>query len=253
MILDASSLIPALSFCIYIPFIVFGLASKKERVNFSFLEYMGFMALWSFGSFMMHANTGLFTPLIWNRVMLVGLLGGPITIFGTLIYFSRTEKRRYRILLYFGYIIYIFLLYLNFSGKIVTDAGFEGNVFHYSLGPGAPIAYSLSYFYLILAILLILWELRTNPDRFLKRSLRLVVAGVVIMLLGVAANLYAPLGRYPVDLLAATINAAIIFFSVYKYRLVHYSAVMLNIFLTFACHHIRQRNLHAFLCAGVRS
>ncbi|MFZ5859310.1 MAG: GNAT family N-acetyltransferase [Spirochaetota bacterium] len=232
MILDASSLIPALSFCIYIPFIVFGLASKKERVNFSFLEYMGFMALWSFGSFMMHANTGLFTPLIWNRVMLVGLLGGPITIFGTLIYFSRTEKRRYRILLYFGYIIYIFLLYLNFSGKIVTDAGFEGNVFHYSLGPGAPIAYSLSYFYLILAILLILWELRTNPDRFLKRSLRLVVAGVVIMLLGVAANLYAPLGRYPVDLLAATINAAIIFFSVYKYRLVHYSAVMLNIFLT---------------------
>ena len=232
MILDVSSLIPALSFCIYIPFIVFGLASKKERVNFSFLEYMGFMALWSFGSFMMHANTGLFTPLIWNRVMLVGLLGGPITIFGTLIYFSRTEKRRYRILLYFGYVIYIFLLYLNFSGKIVTDAGFEGNVFHYSLGPGAPIAYSLSYFYLILAILLILWELRTNPDRFLKRSLRLVVAGVVIMLLGVAANLYAPLGRYPVDLLAATINAAIIFFSVYKYRLVHYSAVMLNIFLT---------------------
>jgi|GEM_PF-3574644 len=29
MILDVSSLIPALSFCIYIPFIIFGLANKK--------------------------------------------------------------------------------------------------------------------------------------------------------------------------------------------------------------------------------
>ncbi len=232
MILDVSSLIPALSFCIYIPFIIFGLANKKERVNFSFLQYMGFMALWSFGSFMMHANTGLFTPLFWNRVMLVGLLGGPITIFATLIYFSNTEKNRYRIFLYLGYIIYIFLLYLNFTGSIVTDAGFEGNVFHYSLGKGAMIAYSLSYFYLILAILLVLWELRSNHDKFLKRSLRLVVAGVVIMLFGVASNLDATLGRYPVDLSAATINAAIIFFSVYKYRIVHYSAIVLNVFLT---------------------
>lgn len=232
MILDVSSLIPALSFCIYIPFIIFGLANKKERVNFSFLQYMGFMALWSFGSFMMHAKTGLFTPLAWNKVMLVGLLGGPFTIFSTLIYFSRTERNRYRILLYIGYVIYIFSQYLNFAGLIVTDAGFEGNVFHYSLGKGAPIAYSLSYFYLILAILLVLWELRTNHDKFLKRSLRLVVAGVVIMLVGVASNLYAPLGRYPLDLLAATINAVIIFFSVYKYRIVHYSVVVLNVFLT---------------------
>jgi hypothetical protein len=102
MILDVSSLIPALSFCIYIPFIIFGLANKKERVNFSFLQYMGFMALWSLGSFLMHANTGLFTPLVWNKVMLVGLLGGPFTIFSSLIYFSRTKKNRYRVFLYMG-------------------------------------------------------------------------------------------------------------------------------------------------------
>jgi hypothetical protein len=92
MILDISTLIPALSFCIYIPFIIFGLANKKERVDLSFLQYMGLMALWSFGSFMMHANTGIFTPLIWNRVMLVGLLSSPIAVFATLIHFAGTEK-----------------------------------------------------------------------------------------------------------------------------------------------------------------
>jgi two-component system NtrC family sensor kinase len=232
MILDVSSLIPALSFCIYIPFIIFGLANKKERVNLSFLQYMSLMALWSFGSFMMHANTGIFTPLIWNRVMLVGLLSAPITVFATLIHFARTEKDRYRYFLYVGYGIDLLLLYLNLSGSIVTSAGFEGGEFYYTLGPGSLVAYSLSYFYLFLAILFVLRELRNSTDKFLKRSLRLVVAGVIIMLLGIASNLYAPLGRYPIDLFAATVNAVIVFFSVYKYRLVHYSVVVLNVFLT---------------------
>ncbi|MCE1196997.1 hypothetical protein LWX53_10935, partial [bacterium] len=67
MILDVSSLIPALSFIIYIVFIIFGLYSRKDKVDTSFLQYMIFMAVWSFGSFMMHATTGLLPPLLWNK------------------------------------------------------------------------------------------------------------------------------------------------------------------------------------------
>ena len=147
MILDASSLIPALSFVVYIVFIVFGIYSRKEKVDTSFLQYMFFMALWSFGSFMMHANTGLFTPLVWNRVMLIGLFGGPISFLATMIYLSGTEKKRYMIFLYVGYVIYIYLTYLNLSGKVVTDAGFDADGFHYTLGPGSILAYSISYFF----------------------------------------------------------------------------------------------------------
>jgi two-component system NtrC family sensor kinase len=58
-----------------------------------------------------------------------------------------------------------------------------------------------------------------------------VLIGIVLMLVGVLANLYGPLGRYPIDLFAATINAAILFFAIYKYRLVHYSAVVMKILL----------------------
>ena len=112
MILDASSLIPALSFIIYIVFIVFGLYSRKDKVDGSFLQYMFFMALWSFGSFMMHANTGILTPLLWNKVMLMGLFGGPISFLATMIHLSGTEKRRYRVFLYAGYILYFFMAFL---------------------------------------------------------------------------------------------------------------------------------------------
>lgn len=232
MILDASTVIPALTFCIYVPFIIFGLSSKKEKINFSFLIYMGFMALWSFGSFMMHANTKLLTPLFWNKVMLIGLLGGPIAILGLMIYLSETNKRRYRIFMYVGYFIYFLLLYLNLKGSIVTDAGFNVDGFYYQLGNGAVIAYSLSYFYLMISIALIAREIAVNENKFKRKTLRLVAAGAFIMLAGVAVNLYGPLGKYPIDLAAATVNAAIIFFAVYKYRLVHYSSVVLNILLT---------------------
>lgn len=233
MILDASSLIPALSFIVYIVFIVFGIYSRKEKVDTSFLQYMFFMALWSFGSFMMHANTKLFTPLLWNRAMLVGLFGGPISFLSTMIYLSGTEKKRYRIFLYAGYIIFVYLIYLNVSGKVVVDAGFNQDGFFYTLGNGAIIAYSLSYFFLILSIFLLWRQLAVSDNKFKKKTLRLLIIGAIIVVTGVAGNLYKPVGKYPIDLLATTINAAIIFFAVYKYRLVHYSSAVLNILLTF--------------------
>lgn len=135
MILDASSLIPALSFIIYIVFIVFGLYSRKDKVDGSFLQYMFFMALWSFGSFMMHANTGILTPLLWNKVMLMGLFGGPISFLATMIHLSGTEKRRYRVFLYAGYILYFFMAYLNLSSKVVTAAGLMRMAFTMSWAP----------------------------------------------------------------------------------------------------------------------
>jgi PAS domain S-box-containing protein len=230
--LDASSLIPALSFLIYIPFIFFGLYSRKEKVDTSFLQYMFFIALWSFGSFMMHADTGIFTPLMWNRVMIVGMFGGPISFLSTMIYLSGTEKRRYRIFLYVGYIIYIILLYLNFTGQVVKDAGFNENGFYYVLGQGAIVAYSALYFFMALSVYMLMRQLKQSDNKFKKKTLKLLLIGAGIIVLGVAGNLYGPIGKYPVDLLATTINAAIIFFVVYKYRLVHYSNAVLNILLT---------------------
>ncbi len=232
MNLDISTIVPAFSFLIYLTFLVFGVYHhNKESVGFPFLTYMCFMALWSFGSFMMHADTVLGTPLFWNRVMLVGLFGGPIAIFYTLYELSYSKRGGYRYFLYAGFVLYGILLYLNVHGDIVSAAGFRGGVFFYTLENGALVAYSLSYFYLILAIVMVLRDLRKSRSIFARKTQHLVISGVVVLLLGVLSNLYAPLGRYPIDLFAATVNAGILFYSVYKYRLVHYSTVVLNIIL----------------------
>ena len=234
MVLDLSSIIPAIAFILYIAFVVFGFSGRqKVTVKLSFLLYMSAMATWSFGSFMMHANTGVLTPLFWNRFMVIGLFGGPITIFHSMVDLLDSRKLRYTVQIVVGYVIYGFLVYLNVRGTIVTDVWFEGHNFYYTLGKGAPIAYSLSYLFLILGVYLLALELRRNQSILTRKRLFPPLYGACIMLVGVLANVYEPVGRYPIDLFAATINAILIFFSIYKYRLVNYSTLVLRAIMYF--------------------
>ena len=229
MIFNLSSFIPLISFVLYILFAVFGIYQKKVgKIHWPFIFYMFLMAMWSFGSFMMHANTGILSPLFWNRFMVVGMLGGPIVIFHSLLDLFEERRSSYNLVLYMGYVIYGFLLYLNFRGHIVAEAYFIGNEFYYSLAKGSSIAYVLSYLFLLFGIFVLLRELYLAKNEALKKKFRLPIIGAAIMLGGVLVNLYEPLGRYPIDLFASTINAFIIFYAIYKYRLVNYSAFVIR-------------------------
>jgi hypothetical protein len=75
-------------------------------------------------------------------------------------------------------------------------------------------------------------EVSVSENKFKRKTLRLVAFGDLIMLLGIATNIYTPIGKYPFDLLTTTINGVIIFYAVYKYRLVHYSTIVLRIILS---------------------
>jgi len=232
MIFNLSSFIPAIAFILYMLFTAFGLYQiKRERIHWPFIGYMFLMALWSFGSFMMHSNTGIMTPLFWNRVMMVGMLGGPVTIFHSILDLFEEKNQKYNFIVYIGYLIYGFLLFLNFTGHIVLDAYFIGDTFHYKLAKGSAVAYVLSYMLLIFGIGVLLRELYRTEIDILKKKFRLPIFGALIMLGGVLANLYEPVGRYPLDLFTATINAFIIFYAIYKYRLVHYSAFVIRAIL----------------------
>jgi len=227
MIIDISSIVPAVSFILYIIFTVFGVSQiRKENSHPPFILYMFFMALWSFGSFMMHA--GVPTTLFWNRFMMIGMLGGPITIFHSILDLLEKDNRRYRGFLYIGYIIYALLLYFNFKGYIVTKAWIENGKFYYELSRGAFVAYILSYLFLILGIIFLIRELYSTTDEFTRKKIILPIIGAVIMLMGVLGNLYESIGSYPIDLFTSTVNAIIIFYAIYKYRLVHYSAFVLR-------------------------
>ncbi len=95
MIFDLSSFIPGLSFILYVIFTVFSLNKKKdEKLHWPFILYMFLMSVWSFGSFMMHANTKVLTPLNWNRIMVAGVRGEQSEVFGVRLHGYNTGTRK---------------------------------------------------------------------------------------------------------------------------------------------------------------
>ena len=136
MIIDISTIIPAVAFILYVFFAVFGFMQyKKDGFYWSFQLYMVFVSIWSFGSMMMHLNSGFMTPIFWNRVMLIGLLSVPFALSNFIVDMLEIRKRSIRIFIAISYLLIIPLMILNFTGNIVQSAGFTADgAFYYKIG-----------------------------------------------------------------------------------------------------------------------
>ena len=153
---DVSTIIPAVAFVLYVSFVIFGFFQyKKDRYYWSFQLYMILLSIWSFGSMMMHLNSPVMTPLFWNRIMLLGLLAVPFPLCSFVLDILSIRNKAVRLLINISYVLIIPLMHLNFTGSIVSDAGFADGIFYYQLADGAMSAYSLSYAYLVLTIVLL--------------------------------------------------------------------------------------------------
>ena len=227
---DISAIIPAVAVVLYVTFVIFGFFQyKKDRFYWSFQLYMIFVAVWSFGSMMMHLNSPVMTPLFWNRIMLVGLLSVPFGLCSFVVDMLSIRNKAVRYLINLSYLLIIPLMYLNFSGSIVSDAGFVDGVFFYQLADGALSAYSLSYVYLIITILLLLFGADWRHDKQARKNLTLPLIGVMVMLIGIFLNVFPAVGKYPVDIFAAAVNAVLLFYSIYKYKLINYSKAAITV------------------------
>jgi two-component system, NtrC family, sensor kinase len=231
LIIDISTIIPAVAFILYVFFVIFGfLQYKKDRFYWSFQLYMIFFSIWSFGSMMMHLNSSIMTPLVWNRMMLIGLLSAPFALSHFVVDILDIQIRFVRLFVRLSYLLIIPLMILNFTGSIVSDVGFTSEgIFYYELSSGSMGAYSISYVYLIITLLILLITSKQRPLQKYHRNLLLPLIGVVIMLIGILMNLFPELGKYPIDVFAATINALLLFYTIYKYKLINYSRLGLSI------------------------
>ncbi|NCC12369.1 MAG: GNAT family N-acetyltransferase [Spirochaetia bacterium] len=231
MIIDVSTIIPAVACVLYVSFVIFGfLQYRKDRFYWSFQLYMIFVSIWSFGSLMMHLNSSILTPIFWNRIMLIGLLSVPYALCSFVVDILEMQRKPIKVVIKLSYLLIIPLMYLNFTGNIVNAVGFtEDLVFYYQLAPGAVSAYSMSYVYLIFTLLMLLFGTKRRDKESVQKNLILPLIGVMIMLVGIFMNVFPNLGRYPIDIFAATINAVLLFYTIYKYKLINYSRLGLSI------------------------
>ncbi|MEW5952805.1 MAG: diguanylate cyclase [Bacillota bacterium] len=212
--------VPLTTFICYFVLVVLILRGPKSLQVKAFAWYIGAMMVWSLGSFMM--RTGLPPDtLFWNKVLLFGMTFVPIAFFRFSQAFAKIEGQS--VLLYLGFVSYAILAVSNLLGLIVTNASLENGNFYYELGPMTIFMTIVSFGFILLSIYNLLPR---NDWSEHKDRLKYPLTGAIIVLLGGTINLYPPLGQYPLDIAANTINGLLITFAIYRYRFLNITFIM---------------------------
>jgi len=119
--------------------------SSRTKPTQIFIFYLISMVIWSLGSFLMHADPPLGTPLIWNRFMVIGVAAMPILFYSFVRGFLGIRKQK--IWLYLGVVLYIFLFTANIMGYFVKEAYVSEGIFYYEVGTAAYFGF-MSWFFL---------------------------------------------------------------------------------------------------------
>jgi len=189
------------------------------------------MVIWSLGSFLMHGNPPLGTPLFWNKFTVVGASAMPILFYS----FTRTFLGiiKQKIWLYLGVVLYISLFTANVMGYFVKEAYVSEGVFYYEIGIVAPLLGALGWFLFVgLATFSLIQRYRNTRDSFYRNRLKYLLMGILIMAVGMTIN-FTKLGRYPLDILINTVNAFLIAYVILRYKLFDVNIVVRRGFVYF--------------------
>lgn len=216
MIFNISSIVPLLTTLSFTIILIVLLRAEKNRTNRAFFYYIFANIIWSFGSFMMHLNPPILSPLFWNRFMVTALLVIPMLYYDFACKYTLQQNK----LLNFNIFAYFFLEILNLFGLIVSQARFENDIFIYKPGSLILVAYGVDYIIMVLAALTLIVSHRKEDNLSRKIGLRYVITGSFILMAGTLANLSPSLGSYPIDILSNLLNALLISHAIFRFKFV---------------------------------
>jgi two-component sensor histidine kinase len=195
----------------------------RKTVNRSFALYLLSMLVWSLGAFMMYIDTR--NAFLWNRVMLSGIVGMPVALFGFVRAFLAVKGQAWS--LYWGYISFITLLVFNARGYLTEYIYFrEDGTFQFKFGPAVPLFAVCFVFFISLSALNLTRAHRQTRDSIQRNRIKYALLGVSTIALGGITNVLPVLGVYPTDIAANVINAILLAYAIFRYQLLDITLVI---------------------------
>jgi len=195
----------------------------KKTVNRFFAMYLLSMLVWSLGAFMMYVDAP--SALFWNKVMLSGLMGMPLALFGFIRAFLLVKGRSWW--LYLGFISSIVLLVINARGYLTEYAHVtEEGLIEYQFGPAVPLLGGYFMFLIGFSALGLMRGYRQTTDSIERNRMKYALLGVSAIVLGGVTNVAPALGAYPIDIAANVINALLLAYAIFRYRLLDITVVV---------------------------
>jgi hypothetical protein len=165
--------------------------------------------------------------LFWNRMMMVGVIVTPLFIYLFVSIFTDT-------LSFIGSVpvvgVAAVLLWANFNGYVVRSAAVAYDVlvqadgktitqtrFVYELGNWIVITYVLMFFIVVSVVRKAHSVVVTQKIEYSR--VRPILYGTIISFLSQLANALPEIGRYPIDILGCLILGLLIFYAIYRNRM----------------------------------
>jgi len=223
MFTEASSIISLVALIYYsaLLFIV-GRQDIRSRVRLYFSLYLVSMIVWSFSALMIFLQVTSVPTVIWNRLLIVGSMAMPVTLFGFIEAFLMRERR---IWLYIGVASYFINQILNVTGLVVVRAEVANGLLINEYGPGL-VWSSLSWLFFIgFSTFELIREYRRTKDSAYRNRLRYLILVVLVILIGNLTNL-TDLKMMPGDVAANIIAALLITYAILRHQLLDFSFVL---------------------------
>ena len=215
------NIIPLISFILYTIILIIILSSNQTKLSRSFVGYIVAMMFWSIGSFLMKTHVPP-SSMFWNKVLQIGFVFVPVLLL-RFSYILAGDFRTKRLVIY-GYIISIIMVYLSFNEYVVREVTYINGEIDYTPGFAAYVFAVIGSFYSSLALIVIIKK-SIQKEISLKR-IRLVLAGLILVIIGGALNISPTIGKYGVDILFNTVNAILIMYSIYRNKFLEINLIV---------------------------
>ncbi|MBU1020205.1 MAG: hypothetical protein KJ847_03250, partial [Firmicutes bacterium] len=221
VVLTQYTLIPLISFVLYVFILVILKTSNSNKLSNAFSLYIIAMIVLSLGSFLM--KTGLPpNALFWNKFMFLGFATVPVLLYRFSIVMAENYTRRFTI--YLGYFLSVVLIIMSLTGHVIKSASLIDGEFVYEIGFGAYVTAIILIGYSTLAIITMIQKVRRKEISIKK--VRLVIIGVSLVIFGGALNLNTFLGQYGIDILFNTISAILITISITRNKFLEINLIV---------------------------
>lgn len=215
------SFIALLLYCVLLVIVIRQVA--KSHLHLSFAIYLITMVIWSFGSFMIFADLGLFSTLFWNRFMLIGSLGMPVAFFGFAQTFLMKDRRTW---IYVGFLSYLVTQILNLLGLVITGAYLQdGLLYNQYSGEGIVFSSLMWAFFVGLLSYDLFREYRSTHDTIYRNRLKYLLLITSLTFVGGLTNI-TKLQVFPVDIAFNAGSAILIAYTILRHHFLDINVVV---------------------------
>lgn len=198
-------------------FLAFASAKKSRMIN-SFMVLLLSLILYTGGSFMMRSLVWPGVPF-WNQVSVAGIFLVPYGFYRFYLDFLEVKRKKetlfWCVLFSAGILINIFTGIFVPNPEVIEVNGTVKFLYHYSW----PVYILFVFCVIIMVQIICLFIKFCRGDGLIRRQLRPVVIGIIIVAVGTAASTIRIFAGLPLDVLASLVFAYMLFYALYQKRL----------------------------------